>query len=162
MKYDWMLMLTVTPIQNNVKELFCLMHVLAPKSYPDWETFVDEFSLDPDNAASINHQPTAEQVMSIREALKPRMLRRLKDDVEKIPAKEEIVVRVELSAQQRGYYTAVAEKNIGVLLEGAKSKNTPQLRNICMELRKVCNHPFLCDGLEDDYIERRRSALKEG
>ena len=162
MKYDWMLMLTGTPIQNNVKELFGLMHVLAPKSYPDWETFVDEFSLDPDNAASINHQPTAEQVMSIREALKPRMLRRLKDDVEKIPAKEEIVVRVELSAQQRGYYTAVAEKNIGVLLEGAKSKNTPQLRNICMELRKVCNHPFLCDGLEDDYIQRCRLALKEG
>ena len=58
MKYDWMLMLTGTPIQNNVKELFGLMHVLAPKSYPDWETFVDEFSLDPDNAASINHQPT--------------------------------------------------------------------------------------------------------
>ena len=162
MHYDWLLMLTGTPIQNNVKELFGLMHVLAPEIYPDWETFVETFGLDPAHAASIHHQPTAEQVIAIREALKPRMLRRLKDDVEKIPAKEEIVVRVELSAQQRGYYTAVAEKNIGVLLEGAKSKNTPQLRNICMELRKVCNHPFLCDGLEDDYIERRRSALKEG
>ena len=162
MHYDWLLMLTGTPIQNNVKELFGLMHVLAPEIYPDWETFVETFGLDPAHAASIHHQPTAEQVIAIREALKPRMLRRLKDDVETIPAKEEIVVRVELSAQQRGYYTAVAEKNIGVLLEGAKSRNTPQLRNICMELRKVCNHPFLCDGLEDDYTERRRSALKEG
>ena len=162
MQYDWLLMLTGTPIQNNIKELFGLMHVLSPEAYPDWETFVKEFGLDPVNAGNINHQPTAEQVISIREVLKPRMLRRLKDDVEKIPAKEEIVVKVELSAQQRGYYIAIAEKNVGVLLEGTKTKNTPQLKNLCMELRKVCNHPFLCDGLENDYVERRRSALREG
>ena len=162
MQYDWLLMLTGTPIQNNIKELFGLMHVLSPEAYPDWETFIKEFGLDPVNAGNINHQPTAEQVISIREVLKPRMLRRLKDDVETIPAKEEIVVKVELSAQQRGYYIAIAEKNIGVLLEGTKTKNTPQLKNLCMELRKVCNHPFLCDGLENDYVERRRSALREG
>ena len=157
LNYDWLLMLTGTPIQNNVKDLFGLMHVLAPKEYPNWYAFCDLFSIDP----LFQNDPTAEQVMQIRDALKPRLLRRLKDDVEKIPAKEEIILWVELTPLQRTYYKAVYEKKVDVLLQGAKSKNTPQLRNICMELRKVCNHPFLCDGLEDDYEHKRRMALKE-
>ena len=151
--YDWLLLLTGTPIQNNVKELFGMMHVLDPETYPSWEEFQDEFC---DGGKEVD----AEQVLRLREVLKPRMLRRMKEDVETIPAKEEIVVWVELTPEQRNYYRAIYEKQVHVLLEGAKSKNVPQLRNLCMELRKVCNHPFLCDGLEEDYAAKKRKAIE--
>ena len=151
--YDWLLLLTGTPIQNNVRELFGMMHVLDPEQYPSWEDFQDEF-------CGGGREVDAEQVMRLREVLKPRMLRRMKEDVETIPAKEEIVVWVELTPEQRNYYRAIYEKQVHVLLEGNKGKNVPQLRNLCMELRKVCNHPFLCDGIEQDYTDKRKRAIE--
>ncbi|EEH53936.1 SNF2 super family, partial [Micromonas pusilla CCMP1545] len=138
--YDWLLLLTGTPIQNNVKELFGMMHVLDPVQYPSWEEFQNE------HCGGQDREVDADQVMQLRKVLQPRMLRRMKEDVETIPAKEEIVVWVELTAEQRAYYRMIYEKQVHVLMEGNKSKNVPQLRNLCMELRKVCNHPFLCDG----------------
>jgi len=150
--YEWLLLLTGTPIQNNVRELFGMMHVLDPEAYPSWEEFQERFC---DGGKEVD----ATQVMRLRDVLKPRMLRRMKEDVETIPAKEEIVVWVELTPEQRNYYRAIYEKQVHVLLEGAKAKHVPQLRNLCMELRKVCNHPFLCDGLESDYGEKKRKAL---
>ena len=50
--------------------------------------------------------------MRLRDVLKPRMLRRMKEDVETIPAKEEIVVWVELTPEQRNYYRAIYEKQV--------------------------------------------------
>ena len=152
--YDWLLLLTGTPIQNNVKELFGIMHVLDPEKYPSWEHFQDTM-LD-----GGGKEVDAEQVMRLREVLKPRMLRRMKEDVEKIPAKEEIVVWVELTPEQRTYYRMIYEKQVHVLMEGNKSKNVPQLRNLCMELRKVCNHPFLCDGMEEDFGNKKTRAIE--
>ena len=152
--YDWLLLLTGTPIQNNVKELFGIMHVLDPEKYPSWEHF-QESMLD-----GGGREVDAEQVMRLREVLKPRMLRRMKEDVEKIPAKEEIVVWVELTPEQRAYYRMIYEKQVHVLMEGNKSKNVPQLRNLCMELRKVCNHPFLCDGMEEDFANKKKRAVE--
>jgi len=73
--YDWLLLLTGTPIQNNVKELFGIMHVLDPEKYPSWEHFQDTM-LD-----GGGKEVDAEQVMRLREVLKPRMLRRMKEDV---------------------------------------------------------------------------------
>ena len=152
--YDWLLLLTGTPIQNNVKELFGIMHVLDPEKYPSWEHFQDTM-LD-----GGGKEVDAEQVMRLREVLKPRMLRRMKEDVEKIPAKEEIVVWVELTPEQRTYYRMIYEKQVHVLMEGNKSKNVPQLRNLCMELRKVCNHPFLCGGMEEDFGNKKTRAIE--
>ena len=154
LRYDWLLLLTGTPIQNNIKELYGMLHILDPRQFHSWEDFQDEFC---DESGDVD----AEQVMRLRELLKPRMLRRMKEDVEKIPAKEEVVVWVELTAQQRGYYRALYENQIHVLLEGSKVKSVPQLRNLSMELRKVCNHPFLCDGLEEDYTNKRLAACAE-
>ena len=154
LRYDWLLLLTGTPIQNNIKELYGMLHILDPRQFDSWEDFQDEFC---DEAGDVD----AEQVLRLRELLKPRMLRRMKEDVEKIPAKEEIVVWVEMTAQQRGYYRALYENQIHVLLEGSKVKSVPQLRNLSMELRKVCNHPFLCNGLEEDYTSKRLAAAEE-
>jgi SNF2 family DNA or RNA helicase len=151
--YEWLLLLTGTPIQNNVRELFGMMHVLDPEQYPSWVDFQEQFC---DGGAQVD----AAQVMRLREVLRPRMLRRMKEDVETIPAKEEIVVWVELTPEQRNYYRMIYEKQVHVLMEGSKSKNVPQLRNLCMELRKVCNHPFLCNGLEQDYADKKRRSIE--
>ncbi len=154
LRYDWLLLLTGTPIQNNIKELFGMLHILDPRQFDSWEDFQDEYC---DASGDVD----AEQVLRLREVLKLRMLRRMKEDVEKIPAKEEVVVWVELTAQQRAYYRALYENQIHVLLEGQKVKSVPQLRNLSMELRKICNHPFLCDGLEQDYTDKRLAAAAE-
>jgi chromodomain-helicase-DNA-binding protein 7 len=58
-------------------------------------------------------------------------------DVETLPEKEEVVIWVELTAQQRAYYRAIYGKQIGTLLGGVQRKNLPGLRNLAMELRKV-------------------------
>ena len=47
---------------------------------------------------------------------------------------------------------------IGTLLAGTSVKNLPQMRNLCMELRKVCCHPYLCKGLEDNIWDRARAS----
>lgn len=69
------------------------------------------------------------------------LLRRMKEDVEELPQKEEVVIWVELTQQQRAYYRGLYEGCIGALLGGGSSKNMPQMRNLAMELRKLCCHP---------------------
>ena len=58
-------------------------------------------------------------------------------DVENLPEKEEVVIWVELTSQQRAYYRAIYQRQIGTLLAGVAAKNLPSLRNMAMELRKV-------------------------
>ena len=80
------------------------------------------------------------------------MLRRLKEDVvgDEIPPKEETLIFVELTAEQKRLYRAILDKNVALLASaaGASAKSNaslPSLSNICMQLRKVCNHPRLLE-----------------
>ncbi|EKU23483.1 myb domain-containing protein [Nannochloropsis gaditana CCMP526] len=75
----------------------------------------------------------------------------MKEDVEKgLPPKEETIIDVELTGVQKQYYRAIYEKNVEFLLGGRKAVDGPSLMNLCMELRKCCNHPFLNKGVELD------------
>lgn len=95
-----------------------------------------------------------EQVDDLHRILKPFLLRRLKGDVEKsIPPKEETIVEVELSKLQKQYYRAILDRNRSFLNRGLSAKNTPNLINVMMQLRKVCNHPYLIKGCEDTDLE---------
>ena len=86
--------------------------------------------------------------------LKPMMLRRLKEDVEKTLApKEETIVEVELTNIQKKYYRAIIERNFSFLAKGGTSSNVPNLMNTMMELRKCCNHPFLINGKTVRYLK---------
>lgn len=79
--------------------------------------------------------------------LKPMMLRRLKEDVEKsLAPKEETIVEVELTNIQKRYYRAILERNFSFLAKGGSTANIPNLMNTMMELRKCCNHPYLING----------------
>ncbi|KAI8462365.1 MAG: hypothetical protein J3K34DRAFT_501179 [Monoraphidium minutum] len=110
--------------------------------------------------------PSLEQIRALQAELAPVLLRRMKEDVENLPEKEEVVIWVEMTPEQRKYYKALYykalySKQIGSLLSGGASKNLPGMRNLAMELRKLCCHPYLCEGLEDDMrlgfaVERSR------
>ena len=90
------------------------------------------------------------------------MLRREKSDVElSIPRKTETIIEVELTLQQKRWYRAVFEKNRSFLTTTLTNiKKVPSLINILMELRKVCNHPFLVMGCRERVYEEHASTLE--
>lgn len=93
---------------------------------------------------------SAHQVASLHEMLKPYLLRRIKEDVEKsLPPKEETIVEVALTSIQKRFYRAIYEKNTSFLFKGVRNSNQPSLMNVMMELRKCCNHPYLVRGVEE-------------
>lgn len=130
-------LLTGTPIQNSLDELFALLNFLQPHRFYSREVFLKDYG----------NLKRSEDVEKLQALLKPLMLRRLKEDVEKsIPVKEETIIEVELTSIQKRYYRAILEKNFGFLMKGAKSNNMPNLINTMMELRKCCIHPYLIKG----------------
>uniref|UniRef100_A0ABI7WAS8 DNA helicase n=1 Tax=Felis catus TaxID=9685 RepID=A0ABI7WAS8_FELCA len=93
-------------------------------------------------------------VQKLQAILKPMMLRRLKEDVEKnLAPKEETIIEVELTNIQKKYYRAILEKNFTFLSKGGGQANVPNLLNTMMELRKCCNHPYLINGAEEKILE---------
>jgi SNF2 family DNA or RNA helicase len=141
-----------TPLQNDLSELWTLLNFIEPFKFPDEVDFQRRFG----NMAS------KEQVESLQKMISPFMLRRVKEDVAKdIPAKEETVIDVELTSIQKQYYRAIFEHNHAFLSIGATRQSAPKLSNIQMELRKVCNHPFLIDNVEHRETERKFNELIE-
>uniref|UniRef100_A0A669C255 Chromodomain helicase DNA binding protein 6 n=1 Tax=Oreochromis niloticus TaxID=8128 RepID=A0A669C255_ORENI len=144
MNLEHKVLLTGTPLQNSVEELFSLLNFLEPLQFPSESTFLEEFG----------DLKTDEQVKKLQAILKPMMLRRLKDDVEKnLAPKEETIIEVELTNIQKKYYRAILEKNFSFLSKGANQHNMPNLINTMMELRKCCNHPYLITGAEEKILE---------
>ena len=141
-------LLTGTPLQNNVEELFSLLNFLEPEQFNSSQAFLTEFG----------NLKTDEQVDKLKALLKPMMLRRLKEDVEKnLAAKEETIIEVELTNIQKKYYRAILERNFAFLSKGSTtSANVPNLLNTMMELRKCCNHPYLVKGAEDMIIRETK------
>lgn len=88
----WLLMLTGTPVQNNLGELFGLLHLLDTAAFPSLDDFQARFC--PGGV------PDPARMPALAAALQPYLLRRMKEDVETIPEKEEVVVWVEMTADQ--------------------------------------------------------------
>ncbi|XP_043270703.1 chromodomain-helicase-DNA-binding protein Mi-2 homolog isoform X3 [Venturia canescens] len=127
------LLLTGTPLQNNLEELFHLLNFLCRDKFNDLSTFQNEF-------ADISKE---EQVKKLHEMLGPHMLRRLKADVLKnMPSKSEFIVRVELSPMQKKYYKYILTRNFEALNPKGGGQQV-SLLNIMMDLKKCCNHPYL-------------------
>ncbi|KAH9488281.1 choline dehydrogenase 5 [Bulinus truncatus] len=132
-KLGYKLLLTGTPLQNNLEELFHLLNFLTPENFSDLQGFLDEF-------ADISKE---DQVKKLHDMLGPHLLRRLKADVLKgMPSKSEFIVRVELSPLQKKYYKYILARNYEALnIKGGS--NQTSLLNIMMDLKKCCNHPYL-------------------
>ncbi|KAG9471080.1 chromodomain-helicase-DNA-binding protein 4 isoform X1 [Eleutherodactylus coqui] len=127
------LLLTGTPLQNNLEELFHLLNFLTPERFNNLEGFLEEF-------ADIAKE---DQIKKLHDMLGPHMLRRLKADVFKnMPSKTELIVRVELSPMQKKYYKFILTRNFEAL-NARGGGNQVSLLNVVMDLKKCCNHPYL-------------------
>ncbi|CAN8300533.1 unnamed protein product [Cochlearia groenlandica] len=136
---NYRLLITGTPLQNNLHELWALLNFLLPEVFSSAETFDEWFQISGENDQQ-------EVVQQLHKVLRPFLLRRLKSDVEKgLPPKKEMILKVGMSQMQKQYYQALLQKDLEVVNGGGERK---RLLNIAMQLRKCCNHPYLFQGAE--------------
>ncbi|KIJ68315.1 hypothetical protein HYDPIDRAFT_24608 [Hydnomerulius pinastri MD-312] len=136
------LLLTGTPIQNSMQELWALLHFIMPSLFDSHDEFNEWFSKDIENAAENKGSKLNEhQLRRLHMILKPFMLRRVKRHIE-------VDIYVDLSSRQRALYRAlIANVSVADLLEKAANigdaDSARSLMNLVMQFRKVCNHPEL-------------------
>jgi len=160
-------LLTGTPIQNSMNELWALLHFSMPELFESREEFSDWFGRDVEDAATEGARLDQRQLQRLHMILKPFMLRRVKRDVEnEMPPKIEVTLPCKLSATQRRIYKLLQQKiYLAHALEtasaaskrsflatlsgpsaglGATDPAAPDsLVTLVMQFRKVCNHPEL-------------------
>lgn len=136
------LLITGTPLQNNLHELWALLNFLLPDVFGDSEAFDQWFS------GQDRDQDTV--VQQLHRVLRPFLLRRVKADVEKsLLPKKEVNLYVGMSGMQVKWYQKILEKDIDAVNgAGGKKESKTRLLNIVMQLRKCCNHPYLFEGAE--------------
>lgn len=129
------MLITGTPLQNNLKELWSLLNFILPKLFNDKEIFEE----------NENQEQNLKFIKKLHKILSPFLLKRCKNIVDlDIPPKKETHVYVGMTQQQINIYKNLLLKRAPVEYS---SKNS--LLNILMQLRKACNHPYLFVGAED-------------
>ena len=136
------LLITGTPLQNNLHELWALLNFLLPDVFGDSEAFDQWFSGQNEDQDTV--------VQQLHRVLRPFLLRRVKSDVEKsLLPKKEINLYIGMSEMQVKWYKKILEKDIDAVNGAAgKKESKTRLLNIVMQLRKCCNHPYLFEGAE--------------
>lgn len=138
------LLLTGTPLQNSLMELWSLMHFLMPHVFQSHREFKEWFSNPLTGMIEGSQEYNEGLVKRLHKVLRPFLLRRIKADVEKqMPKKYEHVVRCRLSKRQRFLYDDFMAQ--ASTRETLASGHFMSVINILMQLRKVCNHPNLFD-----------------
>ncbi|CAI8057331.1 Chromodomain-helicase-DNA-binding protein 2 [Geodia barretti] len=149
------LLITGTPLQNSLKELWSLLHFIMPGTFPDWEGF--------EEVHRAYGEGDTHSLSSLHQQLQPFLLRRMKKDVEKsLPAKVEQILRVDMSSAQKQYYRWILARNYAALSKGVKGSITGFI-NIMMELKKCCNHTWIVrspDVFPSQPSERVQSLLR--
>lgn len=141
------LLLTGTPLQNNLTELWALLNFLLPTIFSSADTFEQWFKKPFEqttmgDTAELEEEETYLIINRLHQVLRPFLLRRLKKDVEKqLPQKVETVIRCDMSAWQRVIYRQMQNK-ISVAT-GEEGGNGRRFNNLIMQLKKICNHPFI-------------------
>ncbi|KAL7317190.1 ATP-dependent DNA helicase Snf21 [Mucor circinelloides] len=149
------LILTGTPLQNNLPELWALLNFVLPKIFKSVKSFEEWFNT-PFNTQGVNDKiglNEEEQLLIIKrlhKVLRPFLLRRLKRDVEsELPDKVERVIKCKLSSLQTHLYTQMKRNGTLYTSEVVKGKSGVKgLNNTIMQLRKICNHPFVFEEVE--------------
>uniref|UniRef100_A0A6U5FZQ0 Uncharacterized protein n=1 Tax=Corethron hystrix TaxID=216773 RepID=A0A6U5FZQ0_9STRA len=135
------ILITGTPLQNNLHELWALLNFLLPEVFGDAEMFDRWFSMSGSEAQN-------NVIRKLHTVLRPFMLRRVKKDVAcSLPPKKETKLYVGLTAMQQEWYTKLLRKD-AFELNSLGGPDKVRLLNILMQLRKACNHPYLFEGAE--------------
>ena len=151
------LLLTGTPLQNNLHELWALLNFLLPDIFSSADQFDDWFDLE------IEDEEAKKNIISqLHKILRPFMLRRLKADVAKgLPPKTETILMVGMSAMQKKLYKQLLLRDLDSITGRASGKNRTAILNIVMQLRKCCGHPYLFEGIEDRTLDPLGEHLVE-
>ncbi|CAE7730218.1 dom [Symbiodinium sp. CCMP2592] len=153
-KSERRLLLTGTPLQNNLTELWSLLHFLMPDMFQSYTDF-KEFFADPLHLALHEHRVKQEQelVARLHKVIRPFLLRRLKSEVERqLPKKHEHVVSCPLSRRQQVLYEEFMRRRQTQQI--LKKGDYLRMMSILMQLRKVCNHPELLEprGADTSFV----------
>jgi SNF2 family DNA or RNA helicase len=137
------LLLTGTPLQNNLMELWSLLHFLMPHVFRSRKEFSYWFSNPMNSIIEGNTSRSDDLISRLHGIIRPFVLRRLKKDVEsQMPGKYEHIVKVQMSRRQMFLYEEfMARSSTRTALK--KGGNFMGMMNVLMQLRKVCNHPDL-------------------
>ncbi|KAK7684184.1 hypothetical protein QCA50_012830 [Cerrena zonata] len=152
---DYRLILTGTPLQNNLPELWALLNFALPKIFNSVKSFDEWFNTPFANTGGqdkieLSEEETLLVIRRLHKVLRPFLLRRLKKDVEKdLPNKVERVVKCKMSALQSKLYQQMLKYNILFAGTGDKPVTIKNANNQIMQLRKICNHPFVYEEVEN-------------
>jgi len=155
------LLLTGTPLQNKLPELWALLNFLLPSIFKSVSTFEQWFNAPfatTGEKVELNEEETILIIRRLHKVLRPFLLRRLKKEVEsQLPDKVEYIIKCDMSGLQKVLYRHMQSK--GVMLTDGSEKDkkgkggAKALMNTIMQLRKLCNHPFMFQHIEEAYCE---------
>ncbi|KAK4346829.1 hypothetical protein RND71_033168 [Anisodus tanguticus] len=150
------LLLTGTPLQNNLAELWSLLNFILPDIFSSHDEFESWFDLSGkcNNEAEkeeMEEKRRAQVVAKLHAILRPFLLRRMKVDVEQmLPRKKEILLYATMTEYQKKFQEHLINRTLeGYLLENVSTGNgfKGKLNNLMIQLRKNCNHPDLLESL---------------
>ncbi|GAA5906919.1 uncharacterized protein JCM6883_005730 [Sporobolomyces salmoneus] len=154
------LILTGTPLQNNLPELWALLNFVLPKIFGSVKSFDEWFNAPFANTGGqdkieINEEESLLIIRRLHKVLRPFLLRRLKKDVESdLPDKVERVIKCKMSSLQLKLTRQIKEHGMIFTEMGKDDDNKKKatgikgLQNQIMQLRKICNHPFCFEAVE--------------
>ncbi len=143
------ILLTGTPLQNNLSELWALLNFLLPRIFSSCEEFEKWFNrpfakLGMEKNVPLNEEERLLIINRLHQVLRPFLLRRMKKEVEQeLPNKIEYVIKVELSGWQKIFYNQLKEHGMLARDPSTGKIGSRSLMNTMMQLRKICNHPYL-------------------
>ncbi|KAL7293002.1 hypothetical protein TKK_0013451 [Trichogramma kaykai] len=157
------LLLTGTPLQNKLPELWALLNFLLPSIFKSCSTFEQWFNAPfatTGEKVELNEEETILIIRRLHKVLRPFLLRRLKKEVEsQLPDKVEYIIKCDMSGLQKVLYKHMQSK--GILLTDGSEKGkrgkggAKALMNTIVQLRKLCNHPFMFQAIEEKYCEHK-------
>ncbi|KAF8553112.1 hypothetical protein OG21DRAFT_1414866 [Imleria badia] len=162
------MILTGTPLHNNLAELWSLLNFILPDIFDDLDTFQEWFNLGTLQSRLSPTQST-HLISTLHGILKPFLLRRLKADVEGLlPPKKEYVIYAPLSVRQRDLYDEIVEGRIrrflldkGIEDPSAEKKEEVDV-NAPRKLRGGKRRRYDLDGSDDEYFERMEKGEEGG
>ncbi|KAK9911110.1 hypothetical protein M0R45_035033 [Rubus argutus] len=160
------LLMTGTPIQNNLTELWALMHFCMPSVFLKLDEFLVTFKEAGDPSSGHDTAQVIEQLKSLKCILGAFMLRRTKSKLIEsgdlfLPPLTEITVLAPLVSLQKKVYMSILRKELPKLLAlSSGGSNHQSLQNIVIQLRKACSHPYLFPGIEPEPYEEGEHLIQ--